>query len=111
MPSRQEPVTPFKSGQRSNEHEAPGKAELKFKMSKVRNIGQPDPLSEAISGRSGYIPSDLNSFSHSKTSKPRGVHYSPAGEFGKPSVGSIGKSKATNPMGGHGGSGNFRGKG
>ena len=108
MAEREVKTTPFNSGQQTNAAKTgPTRTTLKSNMSKVRNIGMPDPLSQALKGRDGYIPSDMHRFSHSKASKPTGTHYTPAGEFGKPH----GKlmSKATNPMGGHGGKGTFRG--
>lgn len=123
---------PFHSGQQSN---AKGfgseKTVLKSNMSKKRNAGGPDPLANAIRGRDSYLPSNGHPFHHSKTSKSGGTHYNPAGEFGRPTGKMMSKAtdypshtsrpgenalgykrnlKGDNPLGGHGGSGTFRGK-
>lgn len=75
---------PFEGGQNSAAREPGEKTVLKSNMSKVRNAGGPDPLKQALKGREGYIPSGMHGFNHSKTSKPTGAHYNPAGEFGRP---------------------------
>jgi len=75
---------PFQSGQNTLARDKAEKTVLKNNMSKVRNAGGPDPLAQALKGRDAYIPSDMHTFRHSKTSKPTGVHYTPAGEFGRP---------------------------
>jgi hypothetical protein len=111
MPERMGRTEPFQSGQKTNDRDKGEKVPIKFKMAKSRNIGQPDPLSEALKGRDSYIPKDLHPFTHSKTSKSGGAHYNPAGEFGRPTTGSSGKTKATNSMAGHKPSGSFRGRG
>lgn len=99
----------YESGQNSGAKGFPKQnVLLKSNVSKKRNAGQPDALTQAIAGRDGYIPSGMHPFSHSKTPKPRGAVYSPEGEFGRP-TGTL-KSKATNPMGGSGGKGTFRGR-
>ena len=109
MAEREVKTSQFMSGQQSNAKEAgPTKTVLKSNVSKMRNAGNPDPLSQALKGRDGYVPSGMHTFSHSKASKPGGAHYSPAGEFGKPKGNLM--SKATNPMAGSGGKGTFRGK-
>lgn len=132
MPEKIEHTTGFKSGQKTNDKEPGGKVINKNNMSKVRNAGQPDPLSQALQGKEPpLLPANTHPFTHGKTSAPGGAHYSPAGEFGRPR-GNLG-SKATgmgshtsrpgsnslgnprnvrggNPLGGHGGEGTFRGK-
>jgi hypothetical protein len=144
MPERMGHTEPFQSGQQTNARDKGEKVPIKFKMAKERNIGQPDPLAEAIKGRDSYIPRDLHPFTHSKASKPGGAHYSPAGEYGRPHgkfgskatgmgshtsrpgsnavgkpdggrggnpLGSPQNKQGLNIMGGHGGSGSYRGRG
>jgi hypothetical protein len=84
MASKPMHTQPFQSGQNSAAKDKGEKTSLKSNMSKVRNAGQPDPLSQALKGRDSYIPSGMHSFNHSKTSKPSGASYNPAGEFGRP---------------------------
>lgn len=133
MPERMGHTEPFQSGQNSAARGKSEKVPVKFNMSKTRNAGNPDPLSQALTGRQSYMPSDMHRFSHGKSSKPSGAHYRPAGEFGRPTAGSGFKSLATgmgshtsrpganavgspknrhggNPLGGHGGRGTFRGR-
>jgi hypothetical protein len=144
MAERQVKTTPFLSGQQTNaKPTGPTKTTLKVKMAKERNIGQPDALSQALKGRDSYIPGDLHKFSHTKTVASRGAHYSPAGEYGRPSgklgsratgmgphtsrpgqnalgvkqnlkggnpLGNPENKRGLNVLGGHGGSGTFRGR-
>jgi hypothetical protein len=85
MPERKQAITPYQGGARGNDYQKPEpRTPVRFNMSKSRNIGQPDPLSEAIKGRNSYIPGDFDRYSHSKTPKSRGAHYNPAGEEGRP---------------------------
>ena len=94
---------PFQSGQNTNAWDKGEKTVLKSNMSKKRNVGQPDQLSQVLAGRDSYIPSGMHVFVPSGS-----VSYSPAGEFGKPT--SKEGYKATNPMGRSGGKGTFRGQ-
>ena len=134
MPSKSMHTEPFQSGQQTNAKDKGEKTKLKSNMSKERNAGSPDPLSQAIAGRDSYLPSGMHIFVQ-PTFHPAGAHYAPAGEFGKPTMGSLSKTKATNPgqkaskhngesalgkalnnrggnpLGGKGGSGTFRGRG
>lgn len=83
MAEKEIKTTRFMGGQNTSERtSAAGKVPLKNNMSRVRNIGQPDPLSQAIAGRDSYLPSNMHPFKHSKTSKRES--YNPAGEFGRP---------------------------
>jgi len=107
MAEKSKSTTPFNSGQQTNAKGKSEKVEVKSNMSKVRNAGQPDPLAQAISGKEGYVPSGMHIFVR-PAFHPAGAHYNPFGEFGEP-TGNM-KSKATNPMGGSGGKGTFRGK-
>ena len=107
MANRTGHTEPFESGQQSNAKDKGEKVKIKSNVSKMRNAGNPDPLADSLKGRDSYIPSDNHTWTHSKTSKSGGAHYNPSGEFGRPK-GNLG-SKATNPMGGHGGKGSFGG--
>ena len=100
-------TTPFQSGQQTNAKGTSEPVKMYFKMSKVRNAGQPDALKQALTKPPPTLPSVNHEWTHSKTSKSTGAHYNPAGEWGRP-TGKLG-SKATNPMGGSGGKGTFRG--
>ena len=133
MPSKPMHTEPFQSGQQTNAKDKGEKTKIKSNMSKERNAGGPDPLSEAIAGRDSYIPSGMHIFVQ-PSFHPAGAHYTPMGEFGKPTMGGLNKTKATNskqkgsnkkgesalgkalnqkggnPLGGKGGSGTFRGR-
>src|SRR5438105_8991551 len=95
MPERTGHTEPFQSGQNSAARDKGEKVSVKFNMSKSRNAGAPDPLSQALTGRSSYTPRDMHPFSHGKASKPSGAHYRPAGEFGRPTAGKAFRSRAT----------------
>ncbi len=110
MSERMGHTEPFQSGQSSNERGPKGeKVPVKFKMGGQRNAGMPDPLTQALTAPP-HIYADTVHFYHSGTSAAKGARYNPAGEFGRPTTGSSGKTKATNPMAGSGGKGTFRGK-
>jgi hypothetical protein len=106
MGERMGRTEPFNSGQQTNAKQSGEKVPVKFKMSKVRNAGQPDPLAQALVKPPPIAPTDMHKFAHSKTSRAGGAHYNPAGEFGRPTGRMM--SKATNP-GGKKPSGTFRG--
>ena len=74
---------PFLSKQNSVEKDKGEKVPIKSRMSKVRNAGVPDPLTQALKGRNSYTPTE-HTWTHSKTPKPTGAHYNPAGEYGRP---------------------------
>jgi hypothetical protein len=79
MAQRQQTITPFQSGQRSNQHEKGGKVPVKSEMAKTRNIGQPDPLVKSLTSIPSHKPA-----SHS---------------FGKTAVQASGKRHAPPPWG------------
>jgi hypothetical protein len=95
MPERMGHTEPFQSGQNTVARDKAEKVPIKFDMSKVSRNGIPDPLKEAIAGRSSYIPRDMHEFRHGKTSRSRGALYHPMGEFGTPKIGPEHKTKAT----------------
>lgn len=94
MPERMQKTTPFMEGQNSNDHkgDAP-KAPVKFKMAKTRNAGNPDPLVQVLI----HPPREFSDTQHfaKRSVHGRGHHYTPDGEFGRPTTGSLGKTKAT----------------
>ena len=95
MGSRELPATGFQSGQKTNDKEAGYKVKEYNNVSKKRNVNQPDPLKQVLVKPPPQIPTDNHLWSHSKTPRPTGARYSPAGEFGRPKMGSLSKSKAT----------------
>jgi hypothetical protein len=104
MGERTKHTESFQSGQNTNARgHAAERVPVKFKVAKMRNAGNPDPLAQTLIPPY-VIHADTMHF-HSG-----GKPYSPAGEYGRPKIGAEHKSKATNSMGGHGGKGTFRGK-
>jgi hypothetical protein len=99
----------WNSGQQSNAKGEKGDAvKVKAKMARVRNAGNPDPLTQSLIPPVHILANTVH-FMHSAQPKSRGASYSPAGEYGRPTTGKSGKTKATNPMGGSGGRGSFGG--
>lgn len=81
MPMRMEPVTKFKVSQGpSTETDAPAKkVPVHFKMAKVRNAGQPDPLSQALTVPPRTTPKDTGHFLK-RPVEPKGHQYLPRWE-------------------------------
>lgn len=83
MAERFQSTTPFKEGQQTNAHgkDAP-KTPVKYKMARERNIGQPDPLKQALTAP----PREFSDTQHflKRPVQPKGHAYKPDGEFGRP---------------------------
>ncbi len=107
-------ITSYHSGQNSTERgEKEPKVKIRSNVARLtRNIGQPDPLAQALKVHTPILPSGSQVWSHSKTPAARGHRYSPAGFNGKPTLGSMSAGKATdypshtsrpgaNPLGNH----------
>jgi hypothetical protein len=92
MASRMTAVTPFNDSQGpSNKHAVPEdpqnrdpkRIKVKTNMSFTHMSGDDDPLHAALAARIPLLPSDNHEYRPSSRVHPSGVHYSPAGEFGK----------------------------
>lgn len=76
-------TTPFNTGKYA-QPETSEKIDKFTNRSKMKHSGGlNDPLRKALGYHPPIIPSGMQPFSHSKTSRPTGAHYSPAGTFGK----------------------------
>ena len=81
MGQRVQPITRFQSGQSTNEHTGDvERVPVKFKMSQRRNIGQPDPLSQALTSPPRVL-SDTQRFA-GRGGKPYKPHWSKLSERG-----------------------------
>ena len=104
MGERNAKTEPFQSGQQTNARDKGESTKVKFKMAKVRNAGQPDPLVQSLVSPP-HIYADTVHFYSGTGGKP----YQPE-PWGKVQPNKNMTSKATNSMGGDGGKGTFRGR-
>jgi hypothetical protein len=106
MAERQAKTEPFHGGGNTTAKGQPAqKVPVKSKMSMVRNAGQPDPLAQSFIAPPHVYANTVHFNYQGNDNKRRG--YNPEGTYGTPKTAF--KTKATNPMAGHGGRGTFRG--
>lgn len=98
MGTRMQGVTPYQSGQRSNEHEGSTRIPVHFRVSQRRNAGSPDPLAQVLTAPPREFD-DTEHFLHKGVPEARGAKYRP---FWEPLRGRAGisGSRATG-MGSH----------
>jgi hypothetical protein len=84
MADQHQKITPFQSGQSTNDKQAkPDKVLIKSKGSEKYHGGTKSPLYHALGGLAPKLPDDMAIEIHTRVSKPSGAHYDPTRSFGE----------------------------
>jgi hypothetical protein len=99
---RMQSVTPFNDSMGPSDRHAvpedpknrdPKRIKVKTNMSRAFMSGDDDPLHAALAARVPVLPSDNHEYRPGSRVHPRGVSYSPAGEFGHRSRTGVGSTR------------------